>query len=81
MYLRFRRRIRLFPGLWLNLSENGISLSFGVRGATVNLSKEGTKGNLERHRDRPLSPNAAPPLVEVVLIGKVPVAAYHQLKS
>ncbi len=37
MGLRFRRRIRLLPGIWLNLSKTGISASIGERGATLNV--------------------------------------------
>jgi hypothetical protein len=33
MGLRFYRRIRLFPGVTLNLSRRGVSTSVGVRGA------------------------------------------------
>ena len=41
MGFRFRRRIKLFPGLWLNASRSGLSASLGVRGATVNLNRKG----------------------------------------
>lgn len=38
MAFRFRRRFRLFPGINLNLSKNGLSsLSIGRPGATVNV--------------------------------------------
>jgi Protein of unknown function (DUF4236) len=43
MGLRFRRSIRLFPGLRINLGKKGASLSLGGRGATVNLSAKGTR--------------------------------------
>ena len=39
MGFRFRRRIKLFPGLWLNVSKSGISTSVGGHGATVNFGK------------------------------------------
>lgn len=39
MGLRFRKRLKLLPGLWLNLSRSGVSTSVGVPGATVNLRK------------------------------------------
>lgn len=43
MGLGFRQRIKIFPGVHLNLSANGVSISLGVPGATVNLSpKRGT---------------------------------------
>jgi hypothetical protein len=37
MGLRFRKRIKLFPGLWLNVSKSGVSTSIGGKGLTVNL--------------------------------------------
>ena len=37
MGLRFRRRIKIFPGVWFNLSKGGISTSIGGKGLTVNL--------------------------------------------
>jgi hypothetical protein len=36
MGFRFRRRIKLLPGLWLNASKSGISTSVGHPGATIN---------------------------------------------
>jgi hypothetical protein len=41
MGLRFRRRLRILPGLWLNVSKLGASTSIGGHGATLNLSKRG----------------------------------------
>jgi len=38
---RFRRRLKIFPGAWLNLSRRGASLSFGTRGFTTNLGPRG----------------------------------------
>jgi len=37
MSLRFRKRVKLFPGVWLNLGKTGISTSVGTKGVTVNL--------------------------------------------
>ncbi len=37
MSLRFRKRIKIFPGVWFNLSKSGISTSIGGKGLTVNL--------------------------------------------
>jgi hypothetical protein len=37
MGLRFRRTIKLLPGVRLNLSKSGVSTSLGVRGAHVTL--------------------------------------------
>ena len=41
MVLRFRRSIRILPGIRVNLSKSGASVSVGGRGATVNVSKRG----------------------------------------
>jgi hypothetical protein len=41
MGLRFFRRLKLAPGLTLNLSRSGPSLSMGVRGAHVTVGKRG----------------------------------------
>jgi Protein of unknown function (DUF4236) len=46
MSWRFRRRIKLLPGLWLNASKRGISASIGGHGATINLSRKGAQGTL-----------------------------------
>jgi hypothetical protein len=43
MGFRFRRRVRVLPGLYLNVSKSGISTSIGRRGATLNLSKRGAR--------------------------------------
>ena len=43
MGFRFRRSIRLLPGLRINLGKKGASVSLGGRGATVNLSSKGTR--------------------------------------
>lgn len=39
---RFRKSIRLAPGIRLNFSSGGTSLSLGPRGATINYGKRGT---------------------------------------
>ncbi|WP_133858344.1 DUF4236 domain-containing protein [Comamonas sp. JUb58] len=36
MRWRFQRRIKLLPGVWLNVSKSGISTSVGRKGATIN---------------------------------------------
>jgi hypothetical protein len=41
MALRFRRRITIAPGIWINLSKRGASVSAGQPGATVNIGKNG----------------------------------------
>lgn len=41
MALRFRRTISIIPGVRLNVSKTGVSVSAGVPGATVNVGKDG----------------------------------------
>jgi hypothetical protein len=43
MGFRFRKRIKLIPGLWVNLSKKGGSLSVGGHGLTANMSKKGVR--------------------------------------
>lgn len=43
MGFRFRRRIKLFPGVTLNLNKTGVSVSAGVRGAKVTVGKKGVR--------------------------------------
>jgi hypothetical protein len=43
MGFRFRRSIKLFPGLRLNFGKRGISASIGVRGAHVTYGLTGTR--------------------------------------
>ena len=43
MGFHFRRRIRLAPGIHLNLSKSGISTSLGGHGLTVNLGRGKTR--------------------------------------
>jgi hypothetical protein len=43
MGFRFYRRIRIAPGLTLNLSKRGTSVSVGERGAHVTLGSHGTR--------------------------------------
>jgi len=44
--IRFRRTLRIAPGIRLNLSRSGISSSIGPRGASVTLSRRGTYANV-----------------------------------
>lgn len=37
MGFRFRKKIKLFPGVSLNLSKSGVSASIGKPGATLNI--------------------------------------------
>lgn len=43
MGLRVRKIVRLLPGVRLNLSKGGGSLSLGGRGLSVNLGREGVR--------------------------------------
>jgi len=67
MSLRFRRRIKIIPGVHLNISRSGISTSVGVRGASVTLGKRGTylntgiPGTGVSWRERISEPNASHP--------------------
>ncbi|MGC8542198.1 MAG: DUF4236 domain-containing protein [Phycisphaerae bacterium] len=47
------RRVRIAPGLTLNLTKNGASLSAGVRGAhvTVGKNRHTPHGGNSRHRN------------------------------
>lgn len=47
MGFRFRKRLRIFPGRWINLSKKGGSLSVGGRGATINVSQRGHQESVE----------------------------------
>ena len=46
MSFRFQRRIKIAPGLNLNLSKSGVGISAGIKGATVSAGKRGLYGNL-----------------------------------
>ena len=46
MGLRFRRSIRLAPGLRLNLAKRGGSVSVGGGGASLNIGRDGTRGTV-----------------------------------
>lgn len=43
MATRFSKRVKILPGIKLNLSKTGISTSIGVRGASVNIGKKGIR--------------------------------------
>lgn len=43
MGFRFRKSIKIIPGVRLNLGKSGSSLSFGGKGFTVNVNKKGTR--------------------------------------
>jgi hypothetical protein len=46
MGFRFRRSLRIAPGVRLNISRSGLSTTFGARGASVTVGKKGARGNL-----------------------------------
>lgn len=46
MGLRFQRRITIFPGVSLNLSNGSPSISLGPQGASLTIGKNGTYANL-----------------------------------
>src|SRR6266545_4747259 len=43
MPFRFRKSIKILPGVKLNLSKSGISTSLGKRGASINIGKRGVR--------------------------------------
>lgn len=43
MGIRFRRSIKVAPGVKLNLGKNGVSVSAGVRGARMTVGKTGSR--------------------------------------
>lgn len=45
MVLRFRRSIKLAPGIRMNVSGSGVSWTLGPRGATVGIGKRGARLN------------------------------------
>ncbi len=45
MAIRFRKSIKVAPGLRINVGKTGASCTFGARGASVNVSKQGVYAN------------------------------------
>lgn len=39
--MRFRRKTKILPGVYLNFSKSGVSTTIGPKGASVNLGKQG----------------------------------------
>lgn len=67
MSFRFQRRVRIAPGVRLNFSKGGLSLTGGARGASVNIGRRGLYSNagipgtglsVRRRLDRPSSTHA-----------------------
>lgn len=46
MGFRFRRSVKLLPGVRLNFSTRGVSTSIGGRGATLNIGRRGTRATV-----------------------------------
>ena len=46
MGFRFRRSVRLFPGVRVNFSGRGASVSVGRKGATLNIGRRGTRATV-----------------------------------
>ena len=46
MGFRFRKRVPLFPGAWINLNKRGGSLSVDGHGATLNFGPKGVIGTV-----------------------------------
>lgn len=44
---RFKKYITIFPGVRLNISKSGISFTFGTKGASVNMAKDGAYLNTD----------------------------------
>jgi hypothetical protein len=68
MGLRFRRTVKVFPGVKLNISRSGVSASIGVPGATLNVGNQGARftagipgtGLSYQHRFKNPAPPQAP---------------------
>lgn len=46
MGFRFRKSVKLFPGVRINFSNRGVSSTIGKRGASINVSKRGVRGTV-----------------------------------
>ena len=46
MGFRFRKSIKLLPGIKLNFSKSGVSTTLGKAGASINISGRGTRGTV-----------------------------------
>jgi hypothetical protein len=49
MNIRFRKRTKIVPGLWVNLNKGCPSLSAGAGALTVNVGKKGVRGTAGLH--------------------------------
>ena len=80
--MRFRKSIKLFPGVRFNFSKSGISTSLGVEGATINVkpgcATSATVGipgtglshtqNLEGDSNAQRAPGSGPSLTFIVIV-------------
>ena len=46
MSFRFQKRVKIAPGLRLNLSKSGVGIGAGVRGASVSVGKRGVNSSI-----------------------------------
>ena len=42
-HIRFWKRIKIFPGVYLNIGKKGISISFGPKGVKYTVGTKGTR--------------------------------------
>ena len=42
---RFRKRIKIFPGFYINISKSGLGVNIGPKGANVSVGPNGTYVN------------------------------------
>ena len=80
---RFRRSVRIIPGVRLNISKSGVSTSIGRRGATVNISKHGVRQTyglpgtgLSYTRYKPHGPRPAKERSEAVAEPRFPIGRF-----
>jgi len=72
MGFRFRRSIKILPGIRLNFGKRGVSTSIGVRGAHVTFGKSGTRTTVRlpgsgisyTQLDKPRHEHAVPPAAD-----------------
>lgn len=43
MGFKFRKRIKIAPGIHINVGKSGVSTSIGKKGSTINIGKNGTR--------------------------------------
>ncbi len=72
MGFRFRKSVKLFPGVKINLGKTGVTTTIGGPGASINVGKRGTRGTIGipgtgisyseslTHSQRPSNKSASP---------------------